>query len=82
MRCLGASRLRSVKDAPASVADALTPGVLALVGRDLIRRGESVFQIIIERGTVRLAPVGSWDVRGGPDEVRVVLPDRSVRAER
>ena len=45
---------------------ALTPTVLALMGRDLIRRGESVFEIMVDRGDVRLAPVGSWDVRGGP----------------
>ena len=46
----------------------LTPGCRALIARDLIRRGESVHQIGVEAGAVRLAPVGSWDVRGGPDE--------------
>ena len=46
----------------------LTPACRALIARDLIRRGESVHQIGVEAGAVRLAPVGSWDVRGGPDE--------------
>ena len=46
----------------------LTPAVRALIARDLIRRGESVHVIGVEAGAIRLAPVGSWDVRGGPDE--------------
>ena len=46
----------------------LTPFVLSLVGRDLIRRGESVFAIEIERDRLVLHPAGSWDVRGGPRE--------------
>ena len=44
---------------------ALTPGCLALIGRDLVRRGESLHLIEIERGMVRLIPIGGWDVRGG-----------------
>ena len=47
---------------------ALTPGCRALMARDLIRRGESVHHIELRAGAVRLAPVGSWDVRGGADE--------------
>ena len=43
---------------------ALTADVLALIGRDLIRRGESVFAIEVERGELALRPAGSWDVRG------------------
>ena len=54
----------TVEDVPAPVADALTPGVLALIGRGLIRGGESVFHIEVERGALVLRPVGSWDVRG------------------
>ena len=45
----------------------LTPSVLALIGRDLIRTGESLHLIDVRRGAVRLDPAGSWDVRGGPD---------------
>ena len=47
---------------------ALTPAVRGLLARDCIRRGESVHQIRIEAGGLRLQPIGSWDVRGGPDE--------------
>ena len=43
---------------------ALTPAVLALMARDLIRRGESVHVIEVGRHGVRLTPAGSWDVRG------------------
>ena len=44
---------------------ALTPAVRANIGRSLIRRGECVYLIEVERGMVELIPVGSWDVRGG-----------------
>ena len=54
---------------PTNAATAgLTPGCRALIARSLIRRGESVHAIGVEAGAVRLAPCGSWDVRGGPDE--------------
>ena len=46
----------------------LTPAVRALMFRDLIRRGESVHAIEVRDGGLMLRPVGSWDVRGGPDE--------------
>ena len=46
----------------------LTPAVRALMARDLIRRGESLHAIELRAGAVRLAPVGSWDVRGPADE--------------
>ena len=51
-----------------SITAALTPACRALIFRDCIRRGESVHRLIAEGGAVRLAPSGSWDVRGGPDE--------------
>ena len=41
---------------------------MALIARNLIRRGEDVHQIMVERGAVWLQPIGSWDVRGGPRE--------------
>ena len=47
---------------------ALAPSVLALAGRDLIRRGESIFLIELEGDALMLRPAGSWDVRGGPRE--------------
>lgn len=43
---------------------AVTAPVRALVARDLIRRGESVHLVDVNRGRVRLIPAGSWDVRG------------------
>ena len=43
---------------------AVTPAVMSLIGRDLVRRGESLFLIEIEAGAPVLRPVGSWDVRG------------------
>ena len=54
----------TIEGTPAPVEGALTPAVLALIGRDLIRRGESVFAIEVERGALALRPAGSWDVRG------------------
>ena len=53
-------------ETPATAA--LTPDVLALLARDLIRRGEAVHVIDVDRaGMVRITPAGSWDVRGGAD---------------
>ena len=43
---------------------ALTPAVLGLMARDLIRRGESVHAIEVGRGAVRLVPVGSRGTSG------------------
>ena len=47
---------------------ALSPSCLALIARNLIRRGEDVHQVMVEGGEVRLQPIGSWDVRGSPRE--------------
>ena len=58
----------AAKVTPATAAtEAVTPGCLALVARDLIRRGESMHLIEVQDGAVRLCPVGSWDVRGDDD---------------
>lgn len=50
----------------------ITPGVMALIARNLIRRGESLFLLSVgARGAgslLSLLPAGSWDVRGGHDE--------------
>ena len=48
---------------------ALSPAVLALMARDLIRRGEFVHVIEVDRDGARLTPAGSWDVRGRFDPV-------------
>ena len=47
---------------------ALSPGCMALIARNLIRRGEDVHQLMVDGAAVRLQPIGSWDVRGGPRE--------------
>lgn len=53
-------------DTPATRA--LTPAVRGLIGRDIIRRGESVHLIAVRGGAVRLFPASSWDVRGSWEE--------------
>ena len=53
---------------PDSARSALSAPCMALLARDLIRRGESVHAIEVEGVTVRLRPCGSWDVRGPADE--------------
>ena len=47
---------------------ALSPAYMALLARNLIRRGEDVHRIMVERGELRLQAIESWDVRGGPRE--------------
>ena len=49
------------------IGDAVSPGVLELIGRELIGRGEAVFLIDVQEGRLMLHPASSWDVRGGPD---------------
>ena len=39
--------------------------MLAAVGRDLVRQGESVWRIHVAGGAIRFAPTSSHDVRGG-----------------
>ena len=46
----------------------ITPAMMALIGRNLIRRGDSLHVIELRRGRVDYIPAGSWDVRGGWDE--------------
>ena len=55
----------TVEDVPDHVGNALTPDLMALIGRDLIRRGESLFLIEVDGAGLALRPAGSWDVRGG-----------------
>ena len=53
---------------PAWVAEAVSPGVLAQVGRDLIRNGDSMHIIRMGRdGLVRLIPASSWHWEGTHD---------------
>ena len=48
----------------------VSPDVLAGVGRDLCRFGESVYMIDVNENGVRLLPASSWSISGG------VSPDR------
>ena len=57
----------TVENAPPAVVEALTPATLALIARNLMRRGEDVHVIDVRRGRIRLLPAGSWDLRGGHD---------------
>ena len=50
------------------VKKALTPSTLGGIARSLIRRGESMHLIEITGGDILLLPVGSWDIRGGPNQ--------------
>ena len=45
----------------------ITPVVLEMIGRSLIRKGECLFQIVVRDGVVRLLPAASFSVTGGPE---------------
>ena len=51
----------------AAATRAVTPAVLAEIGRSLIVRGESVFLIEVRGGSARLSSVAAWDVTGAAD---------------
>ena len=51
---------------PDYAMDALSPDVMALIGRSLIRRGEILFDIDVINGMLRLTPAASHDVNGYP----------------
>ena len=53
---------------PAWVQDAVTPGVLAQVGRDLIRKGDSMHIVRVgNAGAVKLIAASSWHFEGNHD---------------
>ena len=53
-------------EGPPYVREAVTPGVLAQIGRDLIRAGQSLHVIDVDRlGRVSLLPAASWHFQGG-----------------
>ena len=57
---------RSFASAELSTAiPAVSPTMLASVGRELVRRGEALWAIDVRRGEIELRPAGSWDVAGG-----------------
>ena len=78
-----AARIWSGALASASVSGgrgALTPAVLALTGRQLVRAGEAVFAIRVRGASVSLDPVAEWEVMEGWRYRAEILepPGRSV----
>ena len=63
---VGRGFVASEVSGPDTLTRALTPGVLELVGRSLIRHGEVVFLIDTTAGMLRLVPAQTHDVSGGP----------------
>ena len=59
----GFAAARVTPSTPATAA--LTADVLALMGRELVRRGEALFVIVVDDGMVSLHPASSWDISGG-----------------
>ena len=49
-------------------AERISPSMLALMGRNLIRRVEGLHLIETRRGEVDFLPAGGWDIRGGASE--------------
>ena len=64
--------------------EVLTPAVLAMIGRALIRRGEILFAIDVVDGQLRLVPVASHDVLGDYDRwtYRINLAGPGSQAQR
>ena len=55
-------------EGPDWVQESVTPGVLGQIGRDLIRKGDSMHRIMIDLdGMVKLIPVDQWYWEGGHD---------------
>ena len=52
---------------PPWAVEAICPAFLALVGRDLIRRGDSLHVIRMDGGRVQLIPASSWHWEGNHD---------------
>lgn len=50
---------------PGPVADALTPEVMATIGRSLVRRGQIAHVVEVRDGEVALVPCESFDIVGG-----------------
>ena len=54
-------------EAPDDIAEALSPRCLALIGRDLVRVGESLHVIRMMGGRLRLVPCSTWYWEGDAD---------------
>ena len=57
----------TVEGASPAIMGALTPDVLSLIGRNLIRAGDSVHMIETGPDGLKLCPVGTWVIQGDAD---------------
>ena len=63
--CLSRAFAASEVSGPEWAKQAISPGVLAQIGRDLVRRGESMHVVEVDAaGRVSLLPVASWHFEG------------------
>ena len=46
---------------------AITPAVMEMAGREMMRQGQSVWRIVVTGGKLELRPIAYWDVYGGTD---------------
>ena len=54
-------------DGPSFITQALSPAIMEMVGRSLIRTGEVIFLIDTMGGELKLLPTEAHDIEGGPD---------------
>ncbi len=57
-----------VEPETSQAAQALTPDVMAMIGRSLLTSGNSVWAVKVRGGEIRLDPVSDWTVTGEADE--------------
>ena len=69
-------------EGPPMLIKPITPAFLNLIGRELVRRGEVVFNVDVPRDSLELTPAADWDIQGGfnPEEwlYRLSLPGPSA----
>ena len=64
---VGRGFLAAEVNGPSFITHALSPSVMEMVGRSLIRIGEVVFLIDTQGGELKLLPTEAHDIDGGPD---------------
>ena len=57
-----------VEPEASQAAQALTPSVMAMIGRSLLTGGNSVWAVKVRGGEIRLDPIADWTITGEPDE--------------